>query len=188
MKRRFWSDVSDKQLWSEVISFSLRHQRGVSSRRRDHDISSHWVEEQSAVLSLCSSENIREWWQAPLWQGTTSPQVTGDNLLVQTQLGGDALKRLWIKIQDGHRVGERRRSGGNKVPKAPLTEGAERRRRVTTQEEQSCSITLTFERDPYPSSSSSSSLLGTSATMMEQSFAVMATRYWWTWSQSKKWI
>lgn len=34
------------------------------------------------------------------------------------------------------------------------------------------------------SSSSSSSLLGTRVTMMEQSLAVMATRYWWTWNQT----
>lgn len=100
---------------------------------------SHWVEEQSAVLSLCSSEDIWEWRQRALRQGTTSPQVAGDNLLVQAQLGGDALKRLRIEIQDGHRVGESRRSGGNEVPKSPLTgetEGGERRR-VTGQEEQS---------------------------------------------------
>lgn len=44
--------------------------------------------------------------------------------------------------------------------------------------------TLLSELNSHPSSSSSSSLLGTRATMMEQSLAVMATRYWWTWSQN----
>lgn len=38
--------------------------------------------------------------------------------------------------------------------------------------------------DSHPSSSSSLSPLGTRATMMEQSLAVLVIRYWWIWGQS----
>lgn len=53
---------------------------------------SHGVEEQRAVLLLS---------HRALWQGTTSPQITGDDFLVQAQLAGDAVKRLRVQIQDG---------------------------------------------------------------------------------------
>lgn len=45
--------------------------------------------------------------------------------------------------------------------------------------------TLLCDPSSHLSSSSSSSLPGTRVTMMEQSLAVMAMRYWWTWGQSQ---
>ncbi len=62
---------------------------------------SHRVEEQRAVLSICSREDAGQRWQRALWQGTTSPQVAGHDLLVQAQLAGDAVERLRVQIQDG---------------------------------------------------------------------------------------
>lgn len=70
---------------------------------------SHGVEEQRAVLLLS---------YRALWQGTASPQITGDDFLVQAQLAGDAVKRLRVQIQDGGWIGESRRS---EVPELPLT-------------------------------------------------------------------
>lgn len=96
------------------------------------------MEEQRAVLSLCSCEDAGEWQQRALWQGTASPQVAGDDLLVQAQLAGDAVERLRVQIQDRDRVGESRRSGDKEVPEPPLTGGrGEERRGVHEQEEES---------------------------------------------------
>lgn len=84
---------------------------------------SHGVEEQRAVLSLCSREDAGQRRQRALWQGTAGPQVAGDDLLVQAQLARDAVERLRVQIQDGDRVRESRRSGGEEVPELPLTAG-----------------------------------------------------------------
>lgn len=90
MKIKCCSNVLDQQLWFEVI-----RDVGVSSRPL------HRVKKQRAVLSLCSCEDGGERRQRALRQGTASPQVEGDNLLVQTQLAGDAVERLRVQIQDG---------------------------------------------------------------------------------------
>lgn len=82
---------------------------------------SHWVEEQRAVLPLCSSEDARVRGQSALWQGTATPQVAGDDILVQAQLAGDVVERLGVQIQDGDGVREGGRSGGEEVPVLPLT-------------------------------------------------------------------
>lgn len=99
------------------LSSCWRHRRGVSSRRL------HGVKKQRAVLSLCSCEDGWERLQRALWQGTASPQVEGDDLLVQAQLAGDAVERLRVQIQDGDQGRESRRSGGEEVPEPPLTGG-----------------------------------------------------------------
>ena len=82
---------------------------------------SHGVEEQRAVLPLCSSEDARVRGQSALWQGTATPQVAGDDILVQAQLAGDVVERLGVQIQDGDGVREGGRSGGEEVPVLPLT-------------------------------------------------------------------
>lgn len=81
------------------------------------------MEEQCAVLPLCSCEDAGERRQRTPWQGPASSQVAGDDLLVQAQLAGDAVERLRVQIQDGDRVRESRRSGGEEVPEPPLTGG-----------------------------------------------------------------
>lgn len=81
------------------------------------------MKQQRAVVSLHRCEDGRQRWQRALWQGGTSPKVKRDDPLVQTQLAGDAVKRLWVQIQDGHQGGESRRSGGQEVPESPRTGG-----------------------------------------------------------------
>lgn len=98
------------------------------------------MEEQRAVVSLRSCEDASERRQRALWQGTASPQVTGDDLLVQAQLAGDAVERLRVQIQDGDRVRESRRSGGLEVPEPPLTvRGGEERGSINERGEGSLS-------------------------------------------------
>lgn len=140
------------------------------------------MEEQRAVLSLCSGEDPGVRRQRALWQGTAGPQVAGDDLLVQAQLAGDAVEGLRVQIQDGDGVGERRRPGGVEVPEPPLSRETGRPNLDTKTKYPSspCRLTGLYSVNNTHPSSSSSSLLGTRATMMEQSLAVMATRYWWT--------
>ncbi|MED6261476.1 hypothetical protein ATANTOWER_005737 [Ataeniobius toweri] len=76
----------------------------------DRTSRSHGLEEQRSVLPLCSRDDVGEQRQGALGQGTARPQVTRDDLLVQTLLAGDAVQRLWIQIQDGDGGGEGLRS------------------------------------------------------------------------------
>lgn len=87
MRRKCCSDLSDEQLWR-----CLRRRGAVL----------HRVKQQRTVISLHRCEDGRQRWQRALWQGGTSPKVKRDDPLVQTQLAGDAVKRLWVQIQDGH--------------------------------------------------------------------------------------
>lgn len=103
------------------LSSRWRQRRGVSSRPL------HGVEKQRAVLSLCRREDGRVRRQRALWQGAAGLQVEGDDLLVQAQLAGDAVKRLWVQIQDGDQGRESRWSGGEEVPEPPLTGGGQSR-------------------------------------------------------------
>lgn len=84
---------------------------------------SHGVEDEGAVLFLCSREDARVRRQRALGQGTTSPEVAGHNLLVEAQLAGDAVEGLGVQVQDGDRVGESRRSGGPEPPPTGETGG-----------------------------------------------------------------
>lgn len=108
MRRKCCSDLSDEQLWR-----CLRGRGAIL----------HRVKQQRAVVSLHRCEDGRQRRQRALWQGGTSPKVKRDDPLVQTQLAGDAVKRLWVQIQDGHQGGESWRSGGQEVPESPRTGG-----------------------------------------------------------------
>lgn len=86
---------------------------------------SHGVEEQRAVLPLWNRHDVWEQRQRAVWQGTTSPQVAGNDLLVQAELARDAVERLRVQIQDGDAVGKGRRSEVSGPPLCGETKGEE---------------------------------------------------------------
>lgn len=96
----------DLPLDSEAGSVSTSLLRAAA----DRTVCSHRLEEQRSVLPLCGRDDAGEQRQRAPGQGTARPQVTGDNLLVQTQLAGDAVQRFGIQIQDGDGGGEGLRS------------------------------------------------------------------------------
>lgn len=62
---------------------------------------SHRVEDECAVFSFCGHEDAGHWQRRGLWHGTTSLCVERNYFLVKAQLAWDAVKWLWIQVQDG---------------------------------------------------------------------------------------
>lgn len=93
--------------------------------------------------------------------------------MVQAQLVENAVEGFGVQVQDGDQGGERRRSGGS----GPAGTARRKAKAITSREEEEEEDGLSRLSNPHPSSSSSLSLPGTKATMMEQSLAVLVMRY-----------